>query len=262
MQLQQICIYPIKSTQGYFLSQAVIQAHGLNFDREFMLTDLNGKMITARKDEELFRLSSYPIPMGLQVVHQDGSTLTVYYSDFQITNQCEIWGNIFSSFVASDKINLWFSKKLGHDVQLRWIGEKTERYTSRSPQTPVAFADGYPILLTNQASLQQLQQQCPISISMANFRPNIVINSEEAFIEEQWKKIQIGNVQFLNIKPCERCILITRDPKTHLLDRKMEPLRTLKKINTNEAGKVIFGVNLIPLNTGIIQIGDTVKVLE
>lgn len=262
MQLQQICIYPIKSTQGYFLPQAVVLSQGLNFDREFMITEPNGKMITARKEEALFRLSAYPIPMGLQVVHQDGSMLTVHYSDFQHTTACEVWEDVFESFIANDEINRWFSEKLARDVQLRWTGLHTERRTARPPETPVAFADGYPILLTTEASLQQLQQNCPVPISMANFRPNIVVSGNEPFQEEQWKKIQIGGATFINVKPCERCVLITRDPQHHQLDKKMEPLRSLKKLNTNAQGKTIFGINLIPLNTGVIRVGDEVKILE
>lgn len=262
MQLQQLCLYPIKSTPAYFVSQAIVQPQGLNFDREFMLTEPNGKMITARKDETLFRLSAFPVPFGLQVVHQDGDMLIIHYADFQQQAECDVWGNVFHSLVASSHINRWFSEKFGREVQLRWIGQQSPRRTSRSPQTPVAFADGYPLLLTSEKSLQQVQQECAVEISMANFRPNLVIDGEYPFQEESWQKIQIGAVQFLNIKPCERCVLITRDPQTHQLDRKMEPLRTLKKLNTNAAGKVIFGINLIPLNQGVIRVGDKLEVLE
>ena len=42
---------------------------------------------------------------------------------------------------------------------------------------------------------------------------------------------------------------------------KMEPFRTLKKINTNEKGKPLFGINLVPLNSGVIYVGDELQLL-
>ena len=83
MQLTDIFLYPIKSTQSYGVQQALVQLQGLNFDREFMLTEPSGKFITARKDGELYRFSAFPIPFGLYVQHQDGSQLIVKYQDFQ-----------------------------------------------------------------------------------------------------------------------------------------------------------------------------------
>lgn len=260
MQLQQISIYPLKSAQGYQTSQAVVQPQGLSFDREFMLAEPNGKFITARKDQGLYAFSALPVPFGVQFFHQDGSSINLSYQDFQHQSISEVWNSQFNSFVAPQWVNQWFSAKLGRELQLRWIGSQTPRRTSRSPETPVAFADGYPLLLTSQQSLNQLQQHCPIPVNMQQFRPNIVIDGDFPFAEQQWTEIQIGEVSFLNIKPCERCVLITRDPLTHLLDPKMEPLRTLKKINSDSQGKVIFGINLIPLNTGMISVGDKVEI--
>ncbi|HBO38564.1 MAG TPA: MOSC domain-containing protein, partial [Pasteurellaceae bacterium] len=130
------------------------------------------------------------------------------------------------------------------------------------PDNPVSFADGYPLLLTNSKSLEAVQMQCPSAIEMSQFRPSIVIEGHTAFEEQQWDKIQIGNVTFLHSKPCVRCVLTTRDPQTNRLHPKMEPFRTLKKLNPNEEGMPIFGINLLPLNSDIIRIGDPVKVLS
>lgn len=262
MKLTDIFLYPIKSTQAYGVAQAFVQPQGLNFDREFMLTEPNGKFITARKDGELYLFSAFPIPFGLYVQHQDGSQLIAKYQDFQQEQDCEIWGTEFASFVAPDFINQWFSEKIGREVQLRWTGLETQRRINRFPESAVSFADGYPLLLTTQASLQELQKHCPVSVKMAQFRTNLVVDGETAFDEQQWEKIQIGDVAFFNAKPCTRCILTSRDPNTHLLDKTMEPFRTLKKINVSEKGDPLFGINLIPLNSGVIKIGDQVEILS
>lgn len=259
--LHSIHLYPIKSTLGYTVSQAVVTPQGLNVDREFMLTEPNGKFITARKDAELYRFSAFPIPFGLYIKHKDGSQLVVRYQDFMQTQDCEVWGTEFQSLVACNKINQWFSEKMKREVQLRWVGERSQRKMKRFPQNSLSFADGYPLLLTNTQSLTELQNHCPHPVQMAQFRSNIVINGHSPFEEQQWEQIQIGEVRFLHTKPCERCILTTRNPDTNELDAKMEPFRTLKKLNPNEDGKPLFGINLLPLNSGVIQLGDEVNIL-
>ncbi|PJG83990.1 MOSC domain-containing protein [Caviibacterium pharyngocola] len=262
MQLQHIYLYPIKSTQAYGVEQAVVQTQGLNFDREFMLTEPDGKFITARKDGALYDFAAFPVPLGLQVHHRDGSVIFVRYQDFQQQSECEVWGNQFAAFVAPETINHWFSEKIGRAVQLRWLGEHSQRRIKRYPDTPLSFADGYPLLLCTRQSFDFLQQACPSPITINRFRPSIVIDGEVPFAEQTWDKIRIGEVTFLHTKPCERCVLTARDPQTKEIDAKMEPFRTLKKINANEEGKPLFGINLIPLNHGIIRLHDSVEVLS
>lgn len=262
MHIQAIHLYPIKSTQAYGVSQAVVQPQGLNFDREFMLTEPDGKFITARKDAELYRFSAFPVPFGLLVEHQDGSQLTVRYQDFSRSQDCEVWGTEFSSLLANDEINQWFSEKMGRAVQLRWTGEQSQRRLKRFPDNALSFADGYPLLLTNDKSLEAVQNASQLPIKMSQFRPNIVIEGNVAFEEQHWEKIQIGKVTFLHTKPCERCVLTTRDPDTLQLEPQMEPFRSLKKINPNAEGKPLFGINLMPLNSGVIRVGDKIEVIS
>lgn len=262
MNLQHIYLYPIKSAQPYEVSQAVVYPQGLNFDREFMLTELDGTFITARKEALLYSFSAFPTPSGLYVQYKNHSYIQIEYQDFQQILSCEVWHNNFPSFVASETINQWFSKIIGRSIQLRWLGKNPQRTIKRYPDHPLSFADGYPLLLITESSLNAVQQSCPASITAQQFRPNIIIESSLPFEEQQWDKIQIGDVIFLHSKPCERCILITRNPHTNQMDPKMEPFRTLKKINTNKQGIPLFGINLIPLNTGIIRNGDKLKVLS
>ncbi|MDH3001613.1 Fe-S protein [Chelonobacter oris] len=260
--VSEIRLYPIKSTQAVSVSSALVQPYGLEFDRTFMLTETDGRFITARKDGELFAFTALPMPQGLWVQHQDGSAVEVCYQDFQQQNACEVWGSRFDSRIAPDKINRWFSEKLQRAVQLRWTGFESQRRIKRYPQQALSFADGYPLLLTNQSSLAQVQQRCPVPIRMAQFRPNLVIDNAAAFSENHWQQIQIGQVRFINAKPCTRCILTSRDPQTAELQAKMEPFRTLKKHFADADGQPVFGTNLVPLNSGIIRVGDPLVILS
>ena len=95
---------------------------------------------------------------------------------------------------------------------------------------------------------------------MRRFRPNIVVDNCEAFAEDSWKKIQIGEVVFRVAKPCSRCIMTTVDTDTGKKSGK-DPLATLAGYRRGEGG-IIFGQNLIHDNTGVIRVGDSVTILE
>ncbi|MCK3654365.1 Fe-S protein [Pasteurellaceae bacterium Macca] len=262
MQVTELNLYPIKSTARYGVKQAFVQPQGLNFDREFMITDLDGKFMTARQDPELFRLSAFPLSTGLAICHQQtGEPCLARYADFIYTQPSEVWGTVFPSFVASDEVNRWLSEKLGKSVQLRWLGESSARQVKGFEPTPMSFADSNPLLLVSQQSLAEVQRWSSVAVSLEQFRGNVVIDGVQPFEEEQWQGVKIGEVAFEVAQCCTRCILITRDLATLTLDPNAEPFRTLKQHHTNAQGKPIFGVHLVPKNSGIIRVGDVLTPL-
>lgn len=268
MQLTQLNLFPIKSTRAYGVQQAFVQPQGLNFDREFMVTEPNGQFITARKDPILYCLSAFPMPTGVVICFDKGEEKAPFgdqclalYRDFTDSQPSEVWGTTFSTKVANEAVNNWLSTKFGRPVQLRWLGENSQRTFAHFEETPLSFADSNPILLTSQKSLAQLQKWSPIAVSMEQFRANMVIDGRTAFEEEQWQRIQIGEVTFTVVQPCTRCVLITRNLHTLALDKNVEPFRTLKQHHTNEMGKPIFGVYLVPENRGVVRLGDPIILL-
>lgn len=262
MQVTQLNLFPIKSTRAYQVYQAFVQRQGLNFDREFMVTETNGTFITARKDAVLYRLSAYPISTGIVICDDIGEQCIAFYQDFIEQQISDVWGTHFPSLVANQTVNEWLSSKFNRPVQLRWIGAESQRKMTQFAQNPLSFADSNPILLLSEKSLVQLQQWSPVPISMEQFRGNIVIDGTEAFAEEQWQRLQIGGIVFKVSQCCTRCPMITRDLNTLELDPKAEPLRTLKKYHTNDIGKPIFGVYLVPENSGVIRLNDPIILLN
>lgn len=81
----------------------------------------------------------------------------------------------------------------------------------------------------------------------------------DPFAEETWKRIRIGGVDMALVKPCARCMVTTIDKDT--LAKSKEPLKTLSTYRKQELG-VIFGMNIIPLNEGVVRVGMSVEVLE
>jgi ferredoxin len=144
---------------------------------------------------------------------------------------------------------------------LLFTGEQSNRELEKI-QTNVSFADGYPLLLLSQNSLDELNQRSPSTHTMAQFRPNIVVSDTKAFAEDRWKLIRIGEVYFEIVKPCMRCVLTTINPKTAMRSEQNEPLKTLSTFRADENGGIFFGQNVIAKNEGMIRTGDRVEVLE
>ena len=157
----------------------------------------------------------------------------------------------------------WFSDWLGAPVRLVHFADGYKRIINEkyavNADDHTGFADGYPILLTSEESLQDLNTRLAAGpIPMNRFRPNIVVKGCEPYAEDTWNKIKIGDVELAVVKPCARCEVTTIDKVT--LKRSHEPLKTLGKYRKHALG-AIFGQNVIPLNRGSLELGMSVEVL-
>ena len=121
------------------------------------------------------------------------------------------------------------------------------------------FADGYPILIISEASLQDLNSKLDSALPMNRFRPNIVLQNCEPFAEDIWKRIRIGDVEMALVKPCPRCVVTTIDKET--LEQSKEPLKALGAYRKQKGG-AMFGMNVIPLNEGGLEVGMSVEILD
>jgi uncharacterized protein YcbX len=123
----------------------------------------------------------------------------------------------------------------------------------------VGFADGFPFLVTNTASLAELNTRLAAPVEMRRFRPNIVVEGAEAWDEDHWQSLSIGDNHLSIVKPCSRCVMTTVDPAKGQKDAASQPLRTLSGYRRTQEG-VIFGQNAIHESPGIIRVGDPVSV--
>ncbi len=260
--LSQVTVYPIKSTSGIHLNHAFVEEKGLAFDRRFVLTDKQGVFITARTQPKLTLIHSAITEDGLHLKAPEMPALDIVKSDFGgMYTSVEVWGDKFKGLWCHKNYDLWFSEFLGVDCRLLYFGEHSQRQV-KDLDSQVGFADGYPLLIISQASLDDLNARVSSSVSMDQFRPNLVVKDCDAFAEDTWKRIRIGGVEFEVVKPCSRCIFTTIDPKTAEKHADQEPLVTLQKYRKGSSGEVYFGQNLVALNEGKISLYDSVEVLE
>jgi len=261
--VQSLHIYPIKSTAGISLSNSWIDDFGLSFDRRFVLADLTGQFITARTQPKLCLIQSHLTPQGLVLTAPNMPILAINFTNFsEQYHQVTVWKDQINSLYCHQMYDKWFSEYLNLPCQLHYFSEKSSRAVKNS-ESQVGFADGYPLLLISQASLDDLNTRMSgHNVTMDQFRPNIVIDDTQAFAEDTWQRIKIGDVEFEIAKPCSRCIFTTIDPKNAKKHTEQQPLATLKQYRQVESGDVMFGQNLIALNKGQIKQGDKVTILS
>ncbi|MBP2699870.1 hybrid-cluster NAD(P)-dependent oxidoreductase [Photobacterium lucens] len=260
--LSQLNVFPVKSIAGVSQSQAWVEKQGIAFDRRFMVAKPSGDMITARKYPQMVKVKAALLADGLVLSYGDKSHLSLKYKEFLMEDASStVWGDTFVAYTTTEQANAWFSDIIGESVQLLFTGEQSNRVRPKIQQN-VSFADGYPLLVISEASLQALNERSSERHTMDQFRTNLVVSNTEAFAEDGWKRIRIGEVEFEAVKPCARCILTTVDPQTASFNQAKEPLVTMAKFRADASGNVYFGQNLVALNEGIITVGDEIEVLE
>lgn len=261
--LSSLHIYPIKSSAGITLSNSWVDDYGLSFDRRFVVTDCNGKFITARTKPTLCLVQANLTANGLILTAPNMPALHVVYHEFSTDyHGVTVWKDQINSQYCHRTYDEWFSKYLGTECMLHFFGEQSNRPVIDSDKQ-VGFADAYPLLLISQASLTDLNSRIDNhNVSMSQFRPNIVVENTTAFEEDTWKRIKIGEVEFEATTPCSRCVFTTVDPRSGIKHAEKEPLRTLKEYRRVPRGEVMFGQNLIALNHGEIKQGDEITVIS
>lgn len=255
-------IYPIKSLKGISLDEAKIERRGLRYDRRWMLVDMNNKFFTQREFPKMATVSVGIEPKGLRVT-SDGKELLVPF-DATPTGiaEVEVWADRCRGEFVSHEADLWFSETLETECRLVYMSDESLRPVNPTfaiANDVVSFADGYPFLIANEASLGELNSRLAEPVNMNRFRPNFVVNSSEPFAEDNWRSVTIGSESFHVAKPCGRCVMTTVDQQTGIKNG-VEPLKTLASFRTQN-NSVLFGQNLIAIaEGGTIRVGDEVTV--
>jgi hypothetical protein len=258
--LTDIFIYPIKSGKAISQTAAQVEEKGLCMDRRYMLIDKKGKFISGRTHPQLTQIEVRFSRQQLLVSAPNMPLLTINPDDFTTEmKSTQIWSDNVQALHCHEQYDQWFSDYLQQACQLVFFDHSTKRLI-KNRETQVSFADGFPLLLINQTSLDLLNARLQNPVTALHFRPNIVVQGSFPFVEDSWKHIKVGEVEFEVSKPCSRCAFINVDPENGVVDEH-EPLNTLAKFRYYQ-GNIDFGLNLIPLNSGLIRAGDEVKVLS
>jgi len=269
MYLSEINIYPIKSLAGISLRNSTVKERGLQFDRRWMLINEKNEFLTQREFPLMATVNVAIKAEGLVVSHKGSEKQIAFQPQAEETVSVKIWSSKCRAKVYENETNEWFGNILQTDCRLVLMPSETHRkvnyFYAVHKHDHVSFADGYPFLLIGENSLNDLNSKLENPVPMNRFRPNFVVKDSEAFAEDTWKKIKIGNTLFHVVKPCGRCVITTIEQRTGVSDGK-EPLKTLATYRIPKKSvkkKILFGQNLIAENAGeVLKIGDKVEVIE
>ncbi len=281
--LTDLTVYPVKSTEGTAVQHAEVAPWGLVGDRRWAIVDDEGTPMTAREYPSMFRIHALTQPDGLGITltapgHEplhvgapDPATARPLTMDWLGR---AVYAEPLGADGAPGPAAAWLRAVIGAEAHLIWQYDPALRPVPPEhggrPGDHQNFADDGPLLLASTASMRRLNDWIaesalargelapPEPLPITRFRPNAVIDGETPFAEDGWRGVRIGAVEFRVSEGCDRCAMTTIDAAT--LSKGKEPIRTLS-VHRKRAGRVWFGVRLVPLDRGVIRVGDTVEPL-
>lgn len=262
--LSALTYYPIKACRGFDVQASKVERMGLEHDRRMMVVTPEGQFLTQREHPKLALITPRLKNDGVTLSTPNFDSIHFNIQKSGASRPVNIWKSKgVNAIDQGDEAAGWLSDWLGTPVRLMHIADGFKRKLNPdyavNPDDHTGFADGYPILVVSEASLQDLNSKLVSPLPMNRFRPNILVKGCGPYAEDAWKRIKIGEIEMALVKPCARCVVTTIDKET--LEKNKEPLKTLSTYRKQKGG-AMFGMNVIPLNEGEIKVGMNVEILE
>lgn len=258
MQVHSLYVYPVKSLAGIQVSSFRMDDFGPAPDRRWMIVDADRQFVTQRSNPELARIGTR-LEEGRVMVNIPGE------GEFSLvagSEECRVrvWRDWTKAVYGGNEVSDALSRYCGETFRFVFMPDETFRRVDASRVTEyrrVSFADGFPLLITNLASLEELNSRLETAVEMRRFRPNIVVEGAAPWEEDEWKALSVNNIVFSLVKPCSRCVMTTVDPDHGVKAPDLQPLRELGTYRRTADG-VIFGMNAIHESAGEIRVGSPV----
>jgi len=226
----QLFVYPLKSARGLARSSVRVAATGFEWDRQWMLIDTHGTFLSQRThprlaclvptiSNEALRLEAPGMPALRVPLDTDGERLAVRLH----ADRC---AGIDQGAEAAH----WASEVLSQPVRLVRVPSTNARVADpryAAPAAPMGFADGFPLLVCNAASLADLNERMPAPIPMERFRPNLVLEGLPPWAEDHIDTLTIASVTLRLVKPCTRCTIPSIDQQNGM--RSVDPTPVLRQ---------------------------------
>lgn len=277
-------VYPIKSCGGVSLRESELGEGGLRYDRNWMVVDADGKFLTQRSHPKMALIRT-ELKFSELVIRAPGMLRLdilrdVIEDDDSVKVRVKVWRDEVDAVDEGDLAAHWFSTFLGQPCRLvkihpearrianverveAWLDAHPEEADGIARENVYAFADGFPLLIANQQSLEDLNRRLRegghAPIAHDRFRPNIVLSGLDAFDEDYVIRFTTtGDVSMALVKPCTRCEVPNTDQ--HTGDVGVEPMGTLSSFRSHDIG-ITYGVNAVvsaPAGA-VLKVGDEVE---
>ncbi|KAB8041998.1 MOSC domain-containing protein [Janthinobacterium aquaticum] len=259
--LTDITLYPIKSCAGIALQEAVLTRDGLMseqvYDREWMVVDANGRFLTQREHPRMAlivpRIKASTLELRAPGMLRLEIELGLPHPQLAPMLEVQLWDETVRAYDCDDATASWFSKAIGVPCRLVRFHPEVVRPTSTKWTGGIAastmFADGYPVLIASEASLDDVNDKLRTigraPVPMNRFRPNLVIGEIGAFEEDYADFLQFGATTLKPVKPCSRCPIPSVDQATGEIGP--DPLDVMQAYRAKPEldGAICFGMNAI-----------------
>ena len=263
--VSELSIYPIKSARGLSLQSIKLNKIGPECDRRWMVVDKNNIFVSQRKFPKMCLINTEFIGGQLYMSADGSGRCTVPAGGAEI-RRSSVWGTTVEGEDCGNEAARWISEYLQKECRVIYMNENYSRLVDprfATQSETVSFADGFPLLVTTQASLDDfnaklIESGAGFEVSMDRFRPNIVISGNPAWSEDKWQKISINDIELALVKPCARCIMPSVNPKT--AEKQMAVNQALLKYRRRNK-QTYFGQNALYSSLGTISVGDAVKII-
>jgi uncharacterized protein YcbX len=263
MKIDNLYRYPVKSLGGQSVDSLQPEIRGFKDDRRWMFIEPHGQFISRRAVPKMCEFAAEVHGDELRFVRiADGHILGVVAGARRGPQQVDVtvWDDSLTATLIEDEKIPAIATALGiPGARLVYMAPDNRRPVDprfAKPKEEVSFADGFPYLVTSTASLNDLSERVGEALDERRFRPNIIVEHNVPFAEDDWTDIRVGNHHFRLPKPCARCIMITQEPDTGERNlRVLAELSAYRKVGN----KVMFGMNACwERGDGVISVGDEV----
>jgi len=269
-------IYPVKSCAGIEVHEALLTETGLEFDRAWMLVDEQGAFLTQRALPRMAlirpRIARDQGALLLQAPGLGELRVPLATDVAPPHTPVVVWKDTVPAWDMGDEAARWLTAFLGQPCRLVRFDPAQRRLSSPDwtggRAVPNQFSDGFPLLLTSTASLQELNTRLQAAgqpvVGMERFRPNVVIDGVQAHDEDRLELLRIdagaAEVQLQPVKPCARCPIPNIDPATAESRPAVGDMLRSYRQDKRLGGAVTFGMNAIVCQGGgqILRVGQAV----
>ena len=250
-------VYPIKSCGGVALTDVLVIETGFEFDRAWMVVDANGSFVTQRELPRM-ALIQPTLKTSEMVLRAPGMlALHIALDRVEAAVRVKVWDDEVAAYDMGDLCAQWFSDFLGRPLRLVRFDPEHKRLSDTrwtgALEAENAFADGFPILVASTAGLaefnRRLVEHGESAVSMARFRPNLVLDGLDAHGEDALDEIVFaaddGPVRLKLVKPCARCPIPDVDPATGEPGHAVGDVLASYRADARMKGAVTFGMNAV-----------------
>jgi uncharacterized protein YcbX len=245
-----------------------------------MVVDAEGEFVTQRELPRM-ALIQPSFKLGQLVLRAPGMlALHLALDAAEAPLRVRVWDDEVEAYDMGDVAAQWFSDFLGPDApadlkrlrlarfdpavrrlcNLQWTGGR---------ESTTQFADGFGVLVTSTASLNELNarllQAGHAAVDGVRFRPNIVLGGVEAHDEDRLGPMHIATDEGIAVmepvKPCARCPIPNIDPVTATASPAVGDTLQTYRADPRVNGAVTFGMNAIVLEGDglMLRVGQSVS---